>query len=69
MKPNIGTTDRIIRFVLGAAIIILGFIFQSWWGLIGVLPLATAFIRWCPAYVPFGLSTIGSNQNKMSTVK
>lgn len=69
MKPNIGTTDRIIRFVLGAAIIVLGFVFQSWWGLIGLLPIVTAFIRWCPAYVPFGLSTIGHKQDEMSTVK
>jgi len=52
-----GKTDRIIRTVLGAAIIIAGVYFQSWWGVIGLIPLGTAAIGWCPAYLPFGIST------------
>jgi hypothetical protein len=57
MTKNIGTADKIIRIVLGAAIIILGFFTQSWWGLIGILPLFTAFINFCPAYTIFGFTT------------
>jgi hypothetical protein len=57
MKCNMGTTDRIIRTVVGAAIIIAGIYFQSWWGVIGLIPLGTAAIGWCPAYLPFGIST------------
>lgn len=59
MKKNVGGTDRVLRIVLGLVIIALGILYQSWWGLIGIVPLATAFINWCPLYTPFGISTIG----------
>ena len=57
MKKNMGSPDRIIRFVLGAAAIGAGIYFSSWWGVIGVVLVATSFLSWCPAYVPFGLRT------------
>ncbi len=57
MKANIGNIDRIIRIVIGLAIILIGIIYQNWWGAIGIVPLLTAFIRWCPLYTPFGIST------------
>lgn len=57
MKNNMGKTDRIIRAILGAGIIAAGLYFQNWWGLVGIVLLATAVIGWCPAYVPFGLSS------------
>lgn len=57
MMKNIGLTDRWIRLVLGLAIIAAGIYFKSWWGLVGLVPLATALIRTCPLYLPFGIST------------
>ncbi len=57
MKKNIGITDRWIRVVLGIVAIAAGLYFKSWWGLIGVVLLATALIRTCPLYLPFGIST------------
>jgi hypothetical protein len=57
MKANIGTADRAVRVVLGLAVGAAGLYFQSWLGLIGIVPLATALIGWCPAYLPFGIST------------
>lgn len=57
MKVNIGTVDRVGRVIVGLAIIGAGIYFRSWWGLIGLAPLLTAAVRFCPAYVPFGLST------------
>ncbi len=57
MKKNVGTVDRIIRIVLAVVIAALGIYFKSWWGLLAVVPLATALIGWCPLYVPFGIST------------
>lgn len=57
MQHNIGKVDAILRVIIGVAIIGAGLYFQSWWGLIGVIPLFTVLIGWCPAYVPFGLST------------
>ncbi len=57
MKKNIGSADKVIRIILGLVIIILGFMYQSWWGVIGLVPLLTAFVGVCPAYLPFGIST------------
>lgn len=57
MKKNVGGADKWIRIILGLVIIILGFVYQSWWGLIGVLLLGTAFSGVCLAYLPFGIST------------
>jgi len=64
MKCNIGKVDRMIRIVLGVAIISVGMYFKSWWGAVGLIPLLTAAIRWCPAYIPFGFSTCESDERK-----
>ena len=57
MKANVGNTDRLIRIVLGLGIIGWGVMNANWLGAVGLVPLATAFMRWCPAYLPFGIST------------
>ena len=57
MKCNIGTTDKTVRVIIGLIIIVLGFYFKSWWGAVGLLPIITGLIGWCPAYLPFGIST------------
>jgi hypothetical protein len=57
MKCNVGKTDRIIRVLIGLVLIGLGFYLNSWWGAIGIIPLFTAAIGWCPLYVLFGLSS------------
>jgi len=62
MKCNVGKTDKMFRIILGVVIILVGFYFQSWWGAIGVIPIVTGFIRWCPAYLPFGFSTCGGKK-------
>lgn len=57
MKCNVGKIDKMIRMIAGILIAILGVIYNSWFGLIGVVLLATAIIRFCPAYLPFNLDT------------
>ena len=57
MKLNVGSTDRVIRIILGVAICAAGWYYHSWWGLIGIVPIATAAVGWCPAYLPFKMST------------
>ena len=57
MKTNMGSYDRIIRLILGAAIIAAGIYFQSYWGLIGLVLALTALVSNCPAYTVFGIST------------
>jgi hypothetical protein len=59
MKRNMGGLDRGVRAVLGLAVIGVGLYFRSWWGALGLLPLLTAVIGWCPGYLPFGISTCG----------
>jgi len=63
MKLNMGTLDRIMRLVVGIAILVLGYVYHSWWGLVGLIPLGTAAIGWCPAYLPFGISTCRKAEN------
>lgn len=43
MKINVGRVDKSIRITLGIFIITLGIFFQSWWGLVGIIPLFTIF--------------------------
>lgn len=57
MKRNIGDTERVIRILIGIALIGLGFDFKSWWGTIGILPILTAALRYCPLYQLIGKST------------
>jgi hypothetical protein len=57
MKCNIGRTDRIIRVIIGLAIIWAGFYYENWWGAIGVVVLIPAAMGHCPLYVPFKFST------------
>jgi predicted RND superfamily exporter protein len=57
MKKNVGGTDKTIRIIAGCVIIVLGIIFKSWWGALGLLPLLTGIFGVCLAYVPFGIST------------
>jgi hypothetical protein len=57
MTCNMGRADRILRGILGIAILVAGLYLQSWWGLIGIIPLGTSILGWCPAYVPFKINT------------
>jgi hypothetical protein len=60
MEANVGGADRIVRIVVGLALISLLFLLEGnarWWGLVGVVLLATGLLRWCPAYLPFGIKT------------
>lgn len=58
MKKNVGPADRAIRILLGIVIILLGVLFKSWWGLIGLLPILTGVIGWCGLYSLLGISTL-----------
>jgi len=57
MKKNVGTVDMIIRIVLGLIIGIWGIAAGSWWGLIGLLPILTGLISFCPLYAILGMTT------------
>jgi hypothetical protein len=58
MKQNIHNVERVIRVVLGLIIFSLVFVGpKSLWGLIGILPIITGLIGWCPPYQLLGIST------------
>jgi hypothetical protein len=57
MKRNVGNMDRTIRLAAGSLIIVAGLYLQSWWGVLGLVPIVTALIRWCPLYALFGINT------------
>lgn len=61
MKINIGNIDRSIRVILGLVLLALVFIGpQTLWGLIGIIPIATALMGNCPAYTLLGIQTCRS---------
>jgi hypothetical protein len=56
--PNVGSRDRIVRVVLGAGLLALVVVGpRTWWGLVGLVPLATGLFGTCPAYSILGVST------------
>lgn len=62
MKANVGGIDRILRIVLGAALIVWAIAGGPVWAWIGVVPLATGIIRFCPLYPLLGMNTCGTKQ-------
>ena len=61
MKSNVGQTEKILRILAGVVIIAIGVVMNSWWGAVGLVPLLTGLINWCPAYAIFGISTCKVN--------
>ncbi len=57
MQCNIGKTDKTIRIIVGILIILWGFFDKNWWGLIGLIPLLTGIVSWCPVYSLLGIKT------------
>jgi hypothetical protein len=58
MKANVGGIDKVIRLIIGIAlIVVLGFVMKSWWGLIGIIPIMTAIFSRCGFYYPLGINT------------
>lgn len=58
MKSNVGGVDRILRIVIGLVLVglaVTGTV--GWWGWLGLVPLATGLIGWCPPYAIFGWNT------------
>jgi len=60
MRQNVGSVDQVIRVIIG--LVLLSFLFVldggvRWFGLIGIVPILTAFVKFCPLYVIFGINT------------
>ena len=60
MQANVGTIDRVLRVVAGAALIAVALLVThpyAWLGWIGAIPILTGILGFCPAYRLIGLST------------
>lgn len=60
MKCNVGTADKVVRIIVGLALVGWGVMAHNWWGAVGIVPLATALMGFCPLYPVVGLNTCGS---------
>jgi hypothetical protein len=70
MNRNIGAADRSIRIALGLALLALLFVVEGnarWIGLIGLVPLGTAVVRWCPLYALLGIRTCAADGDASAT--
>lgn len=62
MTPNVGGVDRTLRLVVGAALLVLLVVGEpplKWVGLLGIVLVGTALLRWCPLYLPLGINSCG----------
>ena len=58
MKKNIHNVERVIRIVLGAGLVAMAFVGPAnLWFLLGLIPLGTGLIGWCPPYSMLGINT------------
>jgi hypothetical protein len=58
MSCNVGGIDKTLRIALGLVLLAVGaFGPLGWWGLVGLVPLVTGFVSFCPLYTLLGLNT------------
>ena len=58
MQNNVGRSDKLLRISAGVILLGLGATgVLGWWGLVGLLPLATGLLHWCPAYRLLGINS------------
>lgn len=64
MKSNVGGIDKILRIVAGLVLIVLAVMsIGAPWTYIGVVPLVTGLMGWCPAYTLLGMNTCPMSKN------
>ena len=60
MTPNVGSTDKLLRVIVGLMLLtwtLLGTGTVRWFGLVGIVPLLTALVGYCPLYSVMGVKT------------
>ena len=66
MKANVGGVDKILRIVVGLGLLSLILILEGnarWWGLVGIVPLATGLINFCPLYTFLGFNSAAKGKS------
>lgn len=67
MQKNVGKTERVFRIVIGLILLPLVFVIEGnlrWLGLIGLVPITTAIMGWCPAWFLLGIRTGETKQQQ-----
>jgi hypothetical protein len=67
MVVNVGSVDRVLRIVVGIAVLSLFFVLEGnarYWSLVGLVLLVTGVVRFCPAYSVIGVSTCPTTKGK-----
>ena len=59
MKTNVGGIDRVGRLAVGVGLVAWAVMGGPVWAWIGVVPILTGALGWCPLYLPFGINTCG----------
>ena len=59
-----GQSIKFYRIVLGVVIFTIGVIYNNWWGLVGLIPLVTGTMSWCPLYNLVGLSSLKISESE-----
>lgn len=61
MSCNIGRIERVLRAIVGLGLIAIAFVGpETPWGFVGLVPLTTAILGWCPPYALLGINTCGA---------
>lgn len=69
MNTNVGGIDKIFRIIVGIALLSMLVWADGntrWFGLIGLVPLATGLMGWCPLYTMFGVNSCPMTGKKLS---
>lgn len=62
MRRNVGRAERGIRLMVGLIVAFAGFAYGSYWGLLGLVPLLTGGLAWCPMYAALGINSCRSER-------
>lgn len=62
MKMNVGSIDRVARVVVGAGLVAWALVGGPLWAWIGIMPIVTGAIGYCPAYPMFGINTCSAKK-------
>ncbi len=68
MQVNIGVAERIVRIIIGFAIVAIALYYQNWWGLVGLEIGLTGLVGWSPVYRLFHFSTNLTKKHQHSYV-
>ncbi len=64
LKKNVGYVDSIIRVLIGALIMAGGLYLNSWWGFLGLIPIFSGGVSFCPIYRALDIDTSVPNSER-----